>query len=123
LTNRGAFYPGVGADEAIAELHNLVGQITATWAGVEDELFHVFVVAIAGTWSVQDVHPYRAVFFEFPSYESKRRMVDSAIKARYGENKEVMGRWKQLRSSLNGFSSLRNEIAHLIPMANDRPNR
>ena len=45
------------------------------------------------------------------------RMVHNAMKARYGDNKEVMSSWKELRDSLNDFSELRNEIAHLTPMA------
>jgi hypothetical protein len=46
----------------MAELHSLVGQITASWAHVEDQLFQVFVLAVAGTWLVGDIRPYRAVF-------------------------------------------------------------
>jgi hypothetical protein len=117
VTNGVTFYPGVGADEAIAELHSLVGEITANWASVEDNLCRLFVVAIAGTWLVPDIRPYRAVFFTFSSYEGKMRMVHNAMKARYGENKEVMNGWKELRDCLNGFSDLRNEIVHLVPMA------
>jgi hypothetical protein len=111
------FYPGIGADDAIAELHSLVGQITASWADVEDQLFQVFVMAVAGTWLVGDIRPYRAVFFSFNSYEQKMKMVHNAMKARYSDNREIMGSWKELRDSLNGFSKLRNGIAHLIPMA------
>jgi hypothetical protein len=115
LTNGVTFYLGIGADEAVAELHGLVGEITAKWAGVEDQLFQLFVVALAGTWLVGDIRPYRAVFFTFSSYEGKMRMVHNAMKARYGEDKEIMGEWKELRDRLNGFSELRNEIAHLSP--------
>jgi hypothetical protein len=117
LTNGQTFYPGIGADEAIAELHNLVGRITASWAEVEDQLFQVFVIAVAGTWLVGDIRPYRAVFFAVSSYGTKMRLVHDAMKARYGENGEVLSSWKDLKGSLDGFSELRNKIAHLVPMA------
>lgn len=110
-------HPGIGSDQKTNELQNLVGQITSTWAGVEDQLFQVFVVALAGTWLVGDVRPYRAVFFTFSSYEGKMRMTHNAMKSRFGENKQTMEQWKVLRTALDGFSGLRNEIAHLIPMA------
>jgi len=110
------FYPGVGADQAIDELHNLVGQITANWATIEDQLFNVFVIAVAGTGMVPDLRTYRAVFFTFPSYEGKMRMTHNAMKARYGLDTDVMGRWKTIREAINNFSALRNEVAHLIPM-------
>jgi hypothetical protein len=111
------FYPGVGADEAMSELNKLVGQITANWANVEDGLFQVFVLAIAGTGLVQDIRPYRAVFFTFGSYEGKMRMVHNAMKTRFADEANVMGNWMVLRKALNGYAELRNEIAHLIPMA------
>ncbi len=117
MTNAVTFYPGLGADEAIAELHGLVGEIAAFWAHVEDGLFELFVTAIAGTWLVGDVRPYRAVFFTFSSYESKMRMVQNAMRARFCENGEITREWLELRKSLNGASELRNEIAHLVPMA------
>lgn len=118
------FYPGVGADEAIAELHGLVGQITATWAEIEDQLFTLFVIAISGTWHVGHLGPYRAVFFTFSSFEGKMRMVHNAMKARYGDHKETSSEWDTLRRALNDFAKLRNEIAHLVPNAlgNTDPN-
>jgi hypothetical protein len=109
-------YPGVGADEAIDELHRLVGEITSEWAGVEDQLFRIFVVALAGAFHI-DLRPYRAVFFTFSSYEGKMRMTNNAVRARYAENEEILTRWAALRKDLNAFSNLRNEIAHLSPAA------
>jgi hypothetical protein len=80
-----------------------------------DGLFEVFLVALTGQWSVEPMEPYRAVFFTFSSYEQKMRIVDSAMKARYRENNEILEEWKAFRKSLNDFSKLRNEIAHLVP--------
>jgi hypothetical protein len=117
LGTGGTFYPGVGTDEATAELYNLVGQITGTWAQVEDGLFNVFVVALAGSLFVSDLRSYRAVFFSFSSYESKMRMTNNAMKSRYGNNEKIKAEWNVLRSALDGFSRLRNEIAHLVPMS------
>jgi hypothetical protein len=117
LTNGNTFYPGIGADEAMAELHGLVGQITSTWAEVEDGLFHIFVIAIAGTFFVGDLRPYRSVFFTFSSYEGKMRMVHNAMNTKYSNDEDVSAEWKELRRALNGFASLRNDIAHLIPKA------
>jgi hypothetical protein len=117
LTNGVTFYPGVGADKAIAELHELIGQITSSWAEVEDGLFHVFVIAIAGPSLVGDVRPYRSVFFTFSSYEGKMRMVHNAMNTRYGNDEGIITEWKELRKALNGFASLRNDVAHLIPQA------
>lgn len=111
------WYPGVGADAAMSELHKLVGQITASWANLEDELFHVFLVALAGSLLVDNIKPYRAVFFSFSSYEGKMRMTDNAMTARYGNDKERMSEWKILKRAMNGFAKLRNEVAHLTPSA------
>ena len=52
MANPVTFYPGIGADEEIARLERLLGKITAYWAQVEDGLFNLFVVALAGTWAV-----------------------------------------------------------------------
>ena len=57
------------------------------------------------------------MFFTFSSYEAKMRLVHNAMKARYGMDEKTMGEWNELRKSLNDFSELRNEIAHLAPMA------
>jgi hypothetical protein len=123
VSNSTTFYPGVGADDAMRELRELVGQITATWAEVEDQLFHVFVVALAGTFYVQDLKPYRAAFFARGSYENKMRMTNEAMKARYAANTVVIEQWNTLRRAMDGFSSLRNEVAHLIPMAKSSTDR
>ena len=101
----------------MAELHQLVGQITATWAEVEDGLFNTFVVTVAGTSLVDDQRPYRAVFFTFSSYEGKMRMTRNALRARFGENEQIMAEWKVIAHSLDQFAALRNKIAHLIPKA------
>ena len=82
----------------------------------------MFVVALAGTWHVGDLRPYRAVFFTFSSYEGKMRMVHNAMKARYGANEEIMGEWKDLRDGLNGFNDLRNKVAHLTPTTKPSPD-
>ena len=84
------FYPGIGADEATKELNSLVGQITAAWAGVEDGLFEIFVIAIAGTFFVENIAPYRAVFFTFSAYEGKMRMTNNAMKGRYEGSTEIL---------------------------------
>jgi hypothetical protein len=147
LTNETTFHPGIGADEAMAELHGLIGQITSNWAEVEDGLFHLFVTALAGTWSVGDLRPYRSVFFTFNSYEQKMRMLNNAMKARYGDDETpragntasarrlarkgrevkssakkvcadtISTEWKALKKALDDFADLRNTIAHLIPKA------
>ena len=39
------------------------------------------------------------------------------MKVRFRENEEITREWLELRKSLNGASQLRNEIAHLVPMA------
>lgn len=111
------FHPGIGADEEIAKLQRAVGEITGFWAQIEDGLFHLFVVAIAGTWLVADLRPYRAVFFNFTQYNTKRQMVDNAMKARFGDNEEIMAEWSELRKALNGAAEVRNRVAHLVPMA------
>jgi hypothetical protein len=80
-----------------------------------DHLFHVFVVALAGV--VSDLRPYRAVFFTFSSYEAKMRMTNNAMKSRYGKNENIIIEWNVLRRALDGFARLRNEVAHLVPMA------
>jgi len=116
VTNGTTSYPGVGVDEAMTELHNLVGQITARWASVEESLFHVFVVALAGTWLAGDFRPYRAVFFAFNSFDTKMRMVDSAMQARFGADENIMADWKEIRKSLRGFAEIRNKVAHTIPI-------
>jgi hypothetical protein len=85
LSNGPIWYPGVGADEEIAKLERLVGKITAFWAEVEDELFAIFMFAVAGKWRVEamaDVEPYRAVFFTFSSYEGKTTIFSSGLSAR-----------------------------------------
>lgn len=107
------FYPGVGADAEIARLQGLVGQITGYWAQVEDQLFEIFVISVAGRWLV-DLEPYRAVFFTFSSFEAKMRMTHNAMKVRYGKDESIITEWRALRISLNEFAGLRNEIAHLI---------
>ncbi len=117
MAKENTWYPGIGADEEIARLEHLVGKITAFWAGVEDHLFTVFLAAIAGTPTVHGIRPYRAVFFTFSAYEGKMRMTDNAMKARFGENEKVMLEWIKLKKALDGASKLRNEIAHLVPMA------
>jgi hypothetical protein len=111
------FYPGVGAEEAIAELHSLIGQITADWARIEDGLFTVFVLALVGSFPEDQLGPYRAVFFTFSSYEGKMRMVNNAMNARYGGNEKVKAEWRELRKALDDFARLRNEVAHLYPAA------
>jgi hypothetical protein len=108
------WYPGEGADEEIARLQQLVGKITAYWAELEDSLFTVFVFALAGTLNVGSIEPYRAVFFTFPSYDAKMRMLHKAMKARFPKGSDIMNEWLELRKSLNAFADLRNEIAHLI---------
>ncbi len=118
LSNGVTFYPGIGADEEIEKLERLVGKITAYWAQVEDQLFSLFVAAVAGGPPMDhQLGPYRAVFFTFSSYEGKMRMVHNAMKARYAANEELMTEWGELRKRINGFAALRNEIAHLTPMA------
>lgn len=109
------WYPGVGADKKTAELYELVGKITATWAQVEDVLFQVFVVALTGTWLGNDLRPYRAVFFSFSSFEQKKKMVNSAIKTRFAEDPEILDEWRIHRRDLEGFAELRNKVAHLQP--------
>jgi hypothetical protein len=115
--NTTTWYPGVGADRATRDLNELVGQITANWAGVEDGLFNIFVVALNGTFLVKDLRPLRAVFFTFSAYEGKMRMVNNAIKARFAQDQDVLDSWKTLKSALDGFAALRNQVAHLVPMA------
>jgi hypothetical protein len=111
------FYPGIGADEEIARLHHAVGEITGFLAQIEDGLFHLFVVAIAGKWLVGDIRPDRAVFFTPTTYNPKRQMVDNAMKARFGDNEEIMAEWTELKKALNGAVEIRNRVAHLVPMA------
>ena len=123
MSNGVTFYPGVGADEEIERLERLVGKITGFWAQVEDSLFELFVVAIAGKWLVGDVRPYRAVFFTFSAYEGKMRMLNNAIRARYGENEGLMKEWTTLKKDLGGAAALRNEIAHLIAAAKGSVDR
>ncbi len=123
MANPVTFYPGIGADEEIARLERLLGKIAAYWAQVEDGLFNLFVVALAGTWLIGDVRPYRAVFFTFSSYEGKMRMVNNAMKSRYGADEKIMAECAELQKSLNGLSALRNEIAHLTPMAKGTQDR
>jgi hypothetical protein len=117
VTKEVTWYPGLGADEEIARLEQLVGKITAQWAEIEDSLFMIFVFAVAGKWAVGDIEPYRAVFYTFSSYENKMRMLHNAMKARFPSDSSAMNEWQELRKSLNDFSKLRNEIAHLIPRA------
>lgn len=116
LSNGVTFYPGIGADEEIEKLERLIGKITAFWAQVEDSLFNLFVVAIAGTWP-NEIRPYRAVFFTFSAYEGKMRMLNNAMKARFGDNKEIAEEWRELKKVLDDTAKLRNEIAHLVPAA------
>ncbi len=112
------FYPGVGADEEIGKLYHLVGKITAYWAEVEDQLFNTFVAILVRSYPYgEEIRPYRAVFFSSNSYEAKMRMVHNAMKERYGADKTIMSDWHELRTSLNAFAKLRNEIAHLTPQA------
>jgi hypothetical protein len=115
LSMEATFYPGIGADEEIAKLERLVGKITGSWAEAEDQLFTIFVFAVAGTWSVRDIEPYRAVFFSFNSYDSKMRMVHNAMRTRFRDDENTKTEWGELRKSMNDFSKLRNKIAHLIP--------
>jgi hypothetical protein len=117
-----SYYPGVGADEEIAKLERLVGKITASWALVEGALFHLFVIAVAGTWAVGNLLPYRAVFFTFSAYEGKMRMLHNAMKARFNADATVMSEWVELRKRIDGFSQLRNEVAHLFPMVVSSPD-
>jgi hypothetical protein len=116
LSNGPTWYPGIGADEEIAKLERLVGQITAFWAKVEDELFVIFMFAIAGD-SLNifvDIEPCRAVFFSFSSFEGKMRMLHNAMCARFRNDDRTLNDWRELRKACISLAGLRNEIAHLI---------
>jgi len=98
MTGPQTFYPGVGADAAMQDLLHLVGQITSNWASVEDQIFQVFVVALSGKWPMQDIYIYRSAFFSFNSYEQKMRMVDSAMKARFKDQADIIEEWTKLKN-------------------------
>ncbi|ANG97776.1 hypothetical protein A8A54_15570 [Brucella pseudogrignonensis] len=114
--NTTTFYPGVGADDQVAALERLVGQITGRWAQIEDQLFDLFVIALAGSKVFSEIEPYRAVFFSFSSFEGKMKMLNNALKARLSDRCEDLERWNQLKKIVEQFSKLRNEIAHLVPV-------
>lgn len=122
MSDGATFYAGVGADAEIEKLYSLVGKITGFWAEVEDGLLLAFVVAVAGTLRVDDIRPYRAVFFTVRSYEGKKHMVDKAMKARCSANMEILSEWAKLLKDLNDFAALRNKIAHLSPQAKGTPD-
>jgi hypothetical protein len=111
------WYPGIGADDEIARLQRLVGKITAYWAELEDSLFTIFVFALAGTWSIRDVEPYRAVFYTFSSYEGKMRMLHNAMKQRFRNDPETMEEWLKLRnlSMISRRSGMKLLISFLDP--------
>ncbi len=56
------FYPGIGADDEMNELKRLVGDFTAYWTQVEDGMFQLFVVAIAGDWLIGDIRDADPLF-------------------------------------------------------------
>ncbi len=110
------FYPGVGADAAIADLHRAIGEITSTWADVEDTLFTFFVVGLTGEWLI-DLRPYRSAFFALSSFEMKMRMINAAMKTRYSEDESILAAWRNLKRRADVAANDRNQIAHLIPVA------
>lgn len=106
------FFPGQGADQAIAELHRVVGEATSRWAQIEDSLFVLFVVALSGTWQ-GDVRPYRAVFFTLRAYEPKMRMINAAMNQRYRDEAPILADWKVLKKRTDAAAKFRNDLSHL----------
>jgi hypothetical protein len=89
MADENTWYPGVGADAAIAALERAVGKFTGYWAQVEDGLFELFVVALVGTHLTQGLQIYRGIFFTFSSFESKMRLLNNAMRSRFGGNKSI----------------------------------
>lgn len=98
----------------ILALKNTVGEITGYWAEIEDQLFFLFVTVLNGTWMVENLRPYRAVFLSHRSYDGKMRMINGSIKARYTSNETVLEQWKEIKIELDRFSNFRNNVAHLV---------
>ncbi|WP_139234339.1 hypothetical protein [Methylobacterium pseudosasicola] len=108
------FYPGKGADEKVAELEIMVGKITANWAGVEDGMFEIFYGAITNWDFNADMKTLRALFFTFSSYEQKMRMLHNVIKTKLRDRPEQLNTWIALKKKIDGYSKVRNDIAHLV---------
>lgn len=57
------FYPGVGADEAIGRIYEIVGRVTTNWADVEYGMFELFYTALSNRWEQSDIKTFQSLFF------------------------------------------------------------
>lgn len=114
ITYSATWYPGRGADSKIAELEQMVGKVVANWAVVEDSMFELFFGAVTN-WDIgADIETLRSLFFTFSSYEQKMRMLNNVMKTKLRNDPDRLKIWVHLKKRIDGYSAVRNDIAHLL---------
>jgi hypothetical protein len=92
-------------------LYAAVGRYISEWQKIEARLTVIFIRSIFTSRSEPTRAAYE-VFQESIGAETKLKLIDAAISARFRKETEIINYWKNLHTNLSRAKEHRNKVAH-----------